>query len=53
MSRARDDERAGGPDVIGQIPDVGRRRDDQRVQPLRLERGADASMPGREDVRCG
>ena len=47
----RDDERSGGPDVVGEIADVGRRGDDQRVETERLERAPDADVPGGEDVR--
>ena len=58
MSLRRDEQRSGGPDVIGEIPDVGRRRDDQRRRALaprarartRACRAARTSDPGSPSV---
>ncbi len=45
---ARHDEDAGRAGVIRQVPDVGGRRDDQRIKIERLERFANARVPLRK-----
>ena len=51
IALARDDEDAGGADVVAQIADVDGAGDDQRVEAQRVERLAEAQVAAGEDGR--